>query len=111
MPSMPAASSLGHSSVPTGVPSAGMPSTSINCSGLGDVKVKQESVLGNHTSAFGNMCSPSPALMTPPMTPGLKGGYDNVMKGYDNNPPAPHPMLGGFQVPSNPYPYTKHLLS
>lgn len=90
----------------------------------GDVKVKLESatippqnsgVVGGH---FAGVCSPPTTLMTPPITPGLKSSYDNINKPYENMPknyesvPSPHhPMLGGFQMASNHYPYGKHILS
>ncbi|XP_047739814.1 GATA-binding factor 6-B [Hyalella azteca] len=89
------------------VPNCGAPSNnsmpSGSSSGLSEMKVKQEPVMGGHSNAFGTLCSSSPTLMTPPMTPGILNGPSSG---------ASHSMMSGYNLPQpNPCSYSKHLLS
>nr|QPG02361.1 pannier [Parhyale hawaiensis] len=104
----PSAPSSSNGGLPTScVPptSGSMPPSS--SSGVAELKVKQEPVLGGHGNAFGSICSPSPALMTPPMTPGISVGLNGPTAG------ASHPMMVGYNggAPTNACSYSKHLLS
>ena len=100
----------------SGAPDLQGVSSSSGCPSIQEeIKVKQESPAGGAGSSvghnagghvgFASVCSPSPALMTPPMTPGLSAGLNCL------NLPGTHPMLGSYQAPSGLCSYSKHLSS